>query len=120
MKHFNKPFQKKLKLCCLALLIPSTVSAVSSQELAEKCPVQFVGTVVEIADTVAPFASPHQAMSTIKFKVHISQRGSSKTYEEVKILRHGPHSLFKGQLYQVELNGKYLCSLNEYRKKKAL
>ena len=99
-------------LCCIGILLCCRPSyAVSTQAI--QCPVQFVGSVIEVTNPQAPFHSLSKVK--VRFEVISSVQGNVADYEEIQVLKYGTHKFVKGEKYDVSLRNGFICSINKNR-----
>jgi len=87
------------------------VSTLESEQLNNVCPQKFIGKVVDVVNRGAPLSSPMLEKVHIVFSVLKAERGEFQSQYEIDVLKFGPTRFEKDQVYDLELNQGYLCSV---------
>lgn len=100
-----------LKRCSVLLLIFFSTEAMGVTSIKLDCPNKFVGEVAQVEDVQGPLSSPHSRKQKVLLKVSKQIEGTlEKDFQEISILKYGPHEFHKGGSYQVSLKDGFLCS----------
>lgn len=73
------------------------------------CPDKFVGTVTDVSEQEAPFASLNHLK--IEFKVDNSTRGNFRPKRTLNVQKFGQHIFKKGMSYKLELQDDHICKV---------
>jgi hypothetical protein len=105
-----KDWPTKLMFATFLISLPWKVAALSTLS-SSKCSNQFVGEVINMADSSTPFSSLEKIK--LDFFVQSRTKGKSREYEEVYYPKNGIKSFKVGDTFEVKLKDGLLCSLKK-------